>query len=770
MRAALLLPLLAACQQTAEDPIPLVTALDGGGAIRVAIAPTLGGVDLAVPVRLLNAYGAAIAGGEVTVSIDGPTASPASLTVPLDGNGLGVAAFSTAGPETVVITATASSDGADVGASAPAFAVADTSPVYTTAWGSHLGLPAGTVPSHGAPATGGMAISVEDAVWYVPAVPGAPAVQVADLPFTVEGLQGAHIDRDGLLDLLVYGENQVVLLRGVAQGGHAWAGGYQARAGSVVGATTSDIDGDRLGDIIIATSRESGGGVQVLVGDGAWGFDALPPLELGEEIWSVSGSDELSDGVPDLSVLTAGRGTVKRYSWRPEEAGWVGASTSELVDYEATEGARLLPQTDLDGDGRDEIILRGAEDRTPHELVFYTLTDPVYVFNLSYPRYEVGVADVDDDGIDDLLVMEEGRVTVTSVNDRGGFSEIPVNLPSDRGPIVGGHFAGDAGADLMVATDHALVFPGRADADGWDKVRPTWRSFATALAGPMLVEDLDGDGSGDSVGFTSDGNELVMATWLLDPAAGQLQFGGRLSLGGADALALAHCGPFWYALVGSDDDSTLVTFQVDAAAQPQQLAATNTTGSLLACGVLPNGNDGVLVSSTSGFWTAHGPYGTEQASGNVGQSGAVALARSGGAGAVVSCSDPGCSVAAADLDGDGVEEIARGGDAVSLEWDGVTLDLDGAGHVSFADLDDDGAIDLLATDVATGRVYGWRNLGNQLAPPIVLATDRDLGAGPAFISDTTGDGVPELAVIDLDGNGAWRTSFGPASLPAGSAW
>ena len=770
MRAALLLPLLVACQQQAEDPLPLVTAIDGGGPIRVAVAPTLGGLDLDVPVRLLNAYGAAVAGGDVTVSIDGPTASPASLTVSLDGNGLGVARVTTTAPEQVVITATASSDGAEVGASAPAYAVSDTAPAYATAWGSHLGLADGDLPSHGAPATGGMAISVEDAVWFVPAAPGAPAVQVADLPFTVEGLQGAHIDRDGLLDLVVFGENQVVLLRGVAQGGHAWAGGYQARAGSVVGAMTSDIDGDRLGDLIVATSRESGGGVQVLVGDGAWGFEALPPLDLAEEIWSVTGSDEFEDGVPDLSVLTAGRGTIKRYSWRPEEAGWVGASTSELVDYEATEGARLLPQTDLDGDGRDEIIIRGAEDRTPHELVFYTLTDPVYRFPLSYPRYEVGLADVDDDGIDDLLVMEEGRITVTSVNDDGGFSEIPVNLPSDRGPVVGGHFGGDAGADILVATDHALVFPGRTDDDGWDKVRPTWRSFATALAGPILVEDLDGDGSGDSVGFTSDGTDLVMATWLLDPSAGQLQFGGRLTLGAVDALGIAHCGPFWYALVGSDDDSTLITFQVDAAAQPQQLASTSTAGSLLACGVLPNGNEGVVVSTTSGFWIAHGPYGTEQDSGNVGQSGAVALARSGGAGALASCPADGCSIAAADLDGDGVDEVARGGDTVTLEWGGDTLALAGAGHVSFADFDDDGAVDLLATDVATGRVYAWRNLGNQLAPAIVLATDRDLGAGPAFISDTTGDGVPELAVIDLDGSGNWRTSFGPASLPAGTAW
>ena len=44
----------------------------------------------------------------------------------------------------------------------------------------------------------------------MPAAPGAPAQQAADLPFAVEGVRAQHIDDDLILDLAVWGDQAVL--------------------------------------------------------------------------------------------------------------------------------------------------------------------------------------------------------------------------------------------------------------------------------------------------------------------------------------------------------------------------------------------------------------------------------------------------------------------------------------------------------------------------------------------------------------------------------
>lgn len=770
--------LLAACAGGDEGPNSLVAALDDGSdPVGATIEPVVQeGGTLRVPVRLVNAYGAAVPGDAVAVQYVGPSAGSNTVEVTFNDDGFGTVDLSTSGPEVVTLTVTdAIDDAVELGASATAYAVSPGMPAYESAWGAALALEGVnldddeiTAPDEGARATGGMAVALDGRIWYLPAQPGAAPMLAADLPFDVERLQGVEIDNDGVLDLVAWGANQVVVLRGVASGGYAWGGGYEARAGTLAGAMAADTNSDGNTDLVIATSQDAGGGVQVLMGDGAWGFTPMQPLEIFEELWSVTAGDEGEDGQPDVSVITAGLGTVERFTWRSEDETWVGASTSELVDYEALFGAHLLPQVDLDGDGSLDILLEGSQDQTPQDLVWFTLTDPVVFYPLGFPLYDSDLADMTNDGLEDILVTEAGRTTVVT-HDGDGFIEIRVNLPTDRGPTAGGDFARkDAYADLMVATDAVLVQPGAEGPSGWDKARFQWRAFATALAGPMLSTDLNGDGVNDIVGFTTDGADLVVATWVLRPeGTGQVDFGGRLNLGsGVQAHGLVECDGRFYALSGNGDDSTLTLFTAVASGQdmvPNLGGQTSVTGTELGCGTLASGEAGVVVSNQSGFWSTYRAFLAPDATGNESQTDAVTVID----GEVIACAEDGCSLAHADLDGDGQDELAIGGSTITLDWNGDTLALGGAGVVAFADVDLDGAVDLTATDAATGRIWVWRNLGNGLAPAVVLHTERTLTESTAWFGDTTGDGRPEIIVADVDNDGNLRTSL---SAESGTAW
>lgn len=768
---------LLACSAADEGPASLLLSLDDDEAVGVALDPVVGlPAGLAVPVRSVNRFGAAVPGPAIAVQVEGPTAGSETVPVDFNADGFGLVPVSASGAESITLTAVdADSPSVELGAETVVHAVSGALPGYATAWGSALDLPGIVVeegevgtPDEGANATGGMAVSVDGAIWYLPATPGAAPRLAADLPFGIERLQGVEIDNDGILDLMAWGENQVVLLRGVAGGSYAWAGGYEARAGAVVGAVAADTDSDGYTDLVVATSQDSGGGVQVLLGDGSWGFSPMPPLDLYEEVWSVTAEDEGFDGEPDISVITAGRGTIERFSWRSTDETWVGAATAELVDYEAEQDAHLLPLTDLNGDGLFDIIIEGSPSSTPQRLVWYTLGDPVVVYPLGFESYDSELADMTGDGLDELLITEEGRTTVIT-HDGAGFVEIRVALPTERGPTAGGEFSGQDGyRDLMVATDAVLVQPGAEGPSGWDKERYAWRAFATALAGPMLSTDLSGDGINDIVGFTTDGADLVLGTWVLLPEGdGRLDFGGRIRLGsGVDALGLVACDGRFYALSGSGDDSTLTAFTVEVDGEdrvPSLIGQVEANGTALGCGTLASGDPGVVVANSSGFWSTYRPFLGAESTGNASQTGAVTVVD----GTVRTCAATGCSLAQADLDGDGTVEVATGGDTVSLDWNGETLSLGGAGVVAFADVDQDGAVDLTATDAATGRIWVWRNLGNGLAPALVLHTDRDLADGPSWFGDTNGDSVPEIIVSDLDPEGRLRTTL---SAPSSLRW
>jgi hypothetical protein len=217
-----------------------------------------------------------------------------------------------------------------------------------------------------------------------------------------------------------------------------------------------------------------------------------------------------------------------------------------------------------------------------------------------------------------------------------------------------------------------------------------------------------------------------------------------------------RCDDRYFALVGSASDSTIFRFALSGSGDTLSLnsadsAATN--GTLLDCGLVSSGEEGVIVASTAGSWSMYSSNLGLRDSGELGATADVALVDSNGdgLGEAVGCSGDGCSVIGQDFDGDGVEELVRSSGSIELTWGGATTTMVGAGQLSVADADGDGVEDLIALDAAQGRIQIYRALQNGLAPAAVLHTWRGIAGEPAF-GDVTGDGLWELVFRDTSGD------------------
>ena len=116
--------------------------------------------------------------------------------------------------------------------------------------------------------------------------------------------------------------------------------------------------------------------------------------------------------------------------------------------------------------------------------------------------------------------------------------------------------------------------------------------------------------------------------------------------------------------------------------------------------------------------------------------------------------------------GDGVDEVVRSYDTTVLTTAAGDTNLAGVADLRTADIDGDGRLDVIGWDPEVRVLLALRNAGSTLAPPVGLHTDRDLTA-VAGLADMTGDGVPELVFVDVDG----RTVHSAATEPAtGAAW
>lgn len=706
------------------------------------------GVEAAVaPAFLVNRLGAAVGGEGVSVTSDGAVTLSAA-----DATGWGTATV-TGAPGAYSLVATSSR-----------------SQWNGTAWltaadAPRLGFDARVgagVPTDLLEAGNGLLEVVGNELWWVGEDAGAPT-RVASFPDPVLGLQPAQGDNDGVTDAVAWTRDAVVLLRGRAAGGLYWGAGWETSEGEVRGARATDLDGDGALDLAVLTVADGESTVSVYTGDGSWGFALTDQLELAYEAWSVGAEDLDLDGQDELTLLTVD-GLIRRYA-RFEE-GWSLSGSYEYSVEIADEG-RLHPSVDLTADGIDDLLVAGLDaggggwqawviDAGGDAVIFR-----LFVENADLPlpgSLDIATAEVSGDAVADLVMLTEEDLYVGFWSvDAKSFVIFDYPAIPGGGPVTAADLSGDAIADVVVGASQLSVLRGQRVADdpdtpddetvAWKVESPDARVTDFLLAVPPVMGDLDGDGVVDlvSAAATSTGLELqVYGGQAADTAAETFRSRGTAALSvGGTARDLARCGDDLYVTVQESSATYLHHYGLDASGGPvQRDLPVVVQGHLVACGPLASAE--VAVVSASG--TVEGITGTASV---VLQSGlgtvydAVGVDGTGaGVREVVVCGTPSCSVAAADLDGDGAE------DAVTADGASVTVDLptgvltrEGPGVVSVGDADGDGAPDVSLAD--GGEVQVFRVVPGGLVPASATFVWRPV-AGPASWGDLDGDGLPDL--------------------------
>ena len=765
----LLIPMMGCGNCSEDDGTAQATqVIEPGSPVAAVIDSALGVGQVEIGVRLINAYGIAVPAdrGQVQLAVAGSDVDSGDGIVEIDALGYGSLMASSAVPQALVATVLNAPEGAQAGATGTSWIVSAEVPTtgFYPAWAVDL------EPNYLQAVDQGLILAQGSQVFWQNGLPTAPPVLVADMPTDIQGLAAADFDRDGVEDAVLWTFDEVVLLRGRYEGGFSWGTGYTVPGQSVRGVGVGDANLDGIQDMVVAYGIDESGGFEVLIGSGAWTFEAQTPLAVPEDIWSVALCQLNDDGRPDVALMVAddnSLGEVLRYG--PDNAGNWANNGNDLagrsLENPLGRGSRLLDCSDLKGTPEtEELVAIGPADDPQRPLVWYSFEGGTTTeFKLQYAGYEIAMGDVTGDGVDDVVLSERDSNQIRVLTwqaDQGNFLNDAVVAVPMGGPIGVNDVDGDGAADILVTSDVMALYPGQVEEGRWDLVPDDFTVYGVSDYGSQTSVDLDGDGLPEHVAtrFFDGTTVLQVFTWeledgipkLISPALSRSSVDGGSNASIAEALDMAVCENVVYTLV-QDSGQYLYRMETGANGEITEVTSAAVSGSVVACGEI--GNTVAIVSDELGVWVGYDQDLNEVDNGDLGSPiGDIAMADTTGNGDNLEfCDAPDCNLHAADLDGDGVDELLRGGSAPSaLGW-GVELDFDQPGLVSTLDWDGDGRLDVALTDTELERVAIYRSLERSYAPPIILHGVRDLD-GPAYAADLDGDGASELLLRVLDGN------------------
>jgi VCBS repeat protein len=627
-------------------------------------------------------------------------------------------------------------------------------------------------------------------------------------------LRAADVDGDGLLDLLIYGDGQALGTCEAAVVANLGAGNFATAARLPVvtpasddvvfgctGAELADFDGDGDLDVALSYAYEpvdwfNGllGAVNVFLGTGGGELGAPTQYPLASDpapyvSFAMTSGDFDGDGHLDLGFGSEVRYLSGPVAWRVEALrgdGRGGFGPGAVRAFDCTYCELMFARAaDFNGDGRDDLLLPPTNPES------YPSEYPVLLFEgeqggtFGAPRelvQQVGTVgvearDVTGDALADVVLLGQGdHVTMLEGLGDGRFGS-PQRFVAGR-DIASGSLAdldGDGLAELVLlgkdplATDPVLGIARGASAGGFALPRASLTSgYVGMLASPA---DFDGDGNEDVLAIdygqlelmlgTGDGRFVLGASTPTDvspwpmPVA-DLNGDGRLDL-------VQAAGEGFAVALGLPDGHFAPTPPLSEQRDTQAAALGDLDGDghpdLVAYGWPRETIDVYLSDGALGFTRAAALETTEYVS----------------------------QLALADLDSDGALDLFAGASGqkpvpdgappdplVSRVWlgdghggftSGTALALQGASF-RLADVDGDGALDVLGTDaICFGDGSG------QFAPAAPLPS---AGAGQIELADLDGDGLLDLLFLQgglMMARGAAGGVFEPSQRLAGaSGW
>jgi len=637
--------------------------------------------------------------------------------------------------------------------------------------------------------------TLQPLAWHANAGGDGSSFDTSAIPVTVQpgpAVAAADLDRDGDLDALS--------VRGSTTGGErvlwhpntdgAGSFGVAAEVASLLpgarGLAAADVDGDGDPDVV-AASQSPGNRVswhENVAGDASLWVPHVVSVGT-RPVLRVDAADLDFDG--DADLLAAGSDAI---AWYENLAG----DGSVWAPRPLSAGGPLLlgaavRAADVDGDGDLDVLGGDAlgaevswfENRSLHRSARFPQAAAV-VLSAAPGARAVAAADLDGDGdLDTLTSIDPDRlVWLENADGAGGawsLADIDAAFAGGADAVAAADLDRDGDLDAVAASagdDRVAWFENLAgDGSAWST-----HTVTTALDAPhgLDVRDADGDGDPDLLVASGGDRQLTYlanlagdgSTWLASTVAGGVSGGvGRPDSGDVDGDGDAD-------VLWSFDDTAIVWLDNasgDAASWTLRAIATAAApvGAAVAADVDGDGDLDAVVG-TGGLDDQVAWH--ENTAGG-GLTWAVHA---------IGAADEVTGLWAADLDADGDLDVAAASSADdAVRWfentagDGSawtartpsTTEL-AAGAVVAADLDGDGARDLLAVAAGDGRVSLLPNRGGQFGGSATALATSLLEGGTAaalrfeaFHRGRAGDGDAELATVRLrftDATGAALSS------------
>ena len=241
-----------------------------------------------------------------------------------------------------------------------------------------------------------------------------------------EGVAVADVNGDGKPDIIVanFNDYTVSVLINTTVPGSPTAS-FAAQQTFFVGdgpdaVVVADINGDGKPDIITSTMHTDVASVLLnttATGAASASFSAVQTFAVGSSPWALTASDLNGDGSPDLAVVNLDDNTVSVLINTTVAASATASFVAQQV-FPAGNGPQSVAAGDINGDGLPDLAVVGWADNNVSVLLNTTTPSSTTAsfaaeqeFTAASASYSVSVADVNGDGLADIVVADSGTPT-----------------------------------------------------------------------------------------------------------------------------------------------------------------------------------------------------------------------------------------------------------------------------------------------------------------------------------------------------------------------